>query len=59
MSSPGTHRHPAHQLRSVGKTQTDAAEQKQIADARKATQDYFDAAKKWVEIQKTTVTAEA
>ena len=40
------------------KLKPDAAEQKQIADARKATQDYFDAAKKWVEIQKTTVTAE-
>jgi methyl-accepting chemotaxis protein len=40
------------------KLKPDAAEQKQIADARKATQDYFDAAKKWVEIQKTTVAAE-
>ena len=40
------------------KLKPDAAEQKQIADARKATQDYFDAAKKWVEMQKTTVTAE-
>ena len=30
----------------------DAAEQKQITDARKATNDYFDAAKKWVEEQK-------
>ena len=40
------------------KLKPDAAEQKQIADARKATQDYFDAAKKWVEIQKTTVSAE-
>ena len=36
----------------------DATEQKQIAEARKATQDYFDAAKKWVEVQKTTVIAE-
>ena len=36
----------------------DAGEQKQITDARKATQDYFAAAGKWVEIQKTTVTAE-
>ena len=40
------------------KLKPDAAEQKEITDARKATQDYFDAAKKWVEIQKTTVTAE-
>lgn len=40
------------------KLKPDAAEQKQIADARKSTQDYYEAAKKWVEIQKTTVTAE-
>ena len=40
------------------KLRPDATEQKQITDARKATQDYFDAAKRWVEIQKTTVTAE-
>jgi methyl-accepting chemotaxis protein len=40
------------------KLKPDATEQKQITDARKATQDYFDAAKKWVEIQKATVTAE-
>ena len=36
----------------------DATEQKQIADARKATQDYFEDAKKWVEEQKATVAAE-
>ena len=40
------------------KLKPDATEQKQITDARKATQDYFEAAKKWVELQKTTVTAE-
>jgi methyl-accepting chemotaxis protein len=40
------------------KLKPDAAEQKQITDARKATQDYFDAARKWVEIQKATVAAE-
>ncbi|MEI8041443.1 MAG: MCP four helix bundle domain-containing protein, partial [Verrucomicrobiota bacterium] len=40
------------------KLKPDAAEQKQITDARKATQDYFDAARKWVELQKTTVAAE-
>ena len=41
----------------LDKLHPDATEQKQITDARKATQDYFDAAKKWVEVQKTTVTA--
>ena len=41
------------------KLHPDAAEQKQIADARKATQDYFAAAKSWVEVQKATVAAEA
>ena len=40
------------------KLRPDATEQKQIADARKATQDYFEAAKNWVEIQKTTGAAE-
>ena len=40
------------------KLHPDATEQKQITDARKATQDYFAAAKKWVEIQKATVAAE-
>jgi methyl-accepting chemotaxis protein len=40
------------------KLKPDTAEQKQITDARKATQDYFDAAKKWVETQKATVAAE-
>jgi len=42
----------------LDKLHPDATEQKQITDARKATQDYFDTAKKWVEIQKTTVAAE-
>jgi methyl-accepting chemotaxis protein len=32
----------------------DATEQKQIADARQATQDYFAAARSWVETQQTT-----
>jgi methyl-accepting chemotaxis protein len=41
------------------KLHPDATEQKQIADARKATQDYYTAAKAWVEIQKTTVIAES
>jgi methyl-accepting chemotaxis protein len=41
------------------KLHPDATEQKQIADARKATQDYYEDAKKWVEIQKNTVAAEA
>ena len=40
------------------KLHPDAAEQKQITDAGKATQDYYEAAKKWVEIQKATVAAE-
>ena len=39
------------------KLKPDANEQKQIADARKATQDYFEAAKKWVETEKSTATA--
>jgi methyl-accepting chemotaxis protein len=39
------------------KLHPDAAEQKQIVDARKATKDYFDAAKKWVEVQKATAAA--
>ena len=34
------------------KLHPEAAEQKQITDARKATNDYFDAAKKWVSEQK-------
>ena len=42
----------------LDKLKPDATEQKQIADARKATQDYFEAAKKYVEVQKTTGTAE-
>jgi methyl-accepting chemotaxis protein len=36
------------------KMHADATEQKQIADARKATQEYFEAAKAWVQTQKTT-----
>jgi methyl-accepting chemotaxis protein len=40
------------------KLHPDASEQKQIADARKATQEYFEDAKKWVEEDKATVTAE-
>ena len=36
------------------KLHPDAAEQKQITDARKATKEYFEAAKKWVEVQKAT-----
>ena len=40
------------------KMQPDAAELKQINDARKATKEYFDAAKKWVEFQKSTGAAE-
>ncbi|MEI8376685.1 MAG: hypothetical protein WCJ35_28045, partial [Planctomycetota bacterium] len=39
----------------LDKLHPDTAEQKQITDARKATKEYFDAAKKWVEVQKTTV----
>jgi len=41
------------------KMKSDAAEAKQINDARKATKDYFEAAKKWVDMQKSTVAAEA
>ena len=40
------------------KLHPDGTEQKQIAEARQATQGYFAAAKKWVEIQKTTTGAE-
>jgi hypothetical protein len=40
------------------KLHPDAAEQKQIADARKATQVYFEAARKWVEVDKKTNVAE-
>ena len=39
------------------KLKPDANEQKQIADARKATQGYYEAAKKWVETEKSTATA--
>ena len=41
------------------KLNPDATEQKQIADARKATQEYFEAAKTWVRLQKSTAEAEA
>ena len=37
----------------------DATEQKQIADARQATQDSSQAAQKWVEVQKATMSAAA
>jgi len=36
----------------------DATEQKQIADARKATQAYYEDAKKWVEVHKGSASAE-
>ena len=39
------------------KLKPDANEQKQITDARKATQEYYEAAKKWVETEKTTAAA--
>ena len=41
------------------KLHPDSAEQQQIADARQATLSYFEAAKKWVEAHKTSVSAEA
>jgi methyl-accepting chemotaxis protein len=39
------------------KLHPDVAEEKQIADARKATTEYFDAAKKWVSEQKSNATS--
>jgi hypothetical protein len=39
------------------KLHPDATEQKQIAEARKATQDYYADAQKWAEVHKTTVAA--
>ena len=42
----------------LDKLKPDATEQKQITDARKATQDYFAAAQKWANLQKTNVVAE-
>ena len=41
------------------KLKPDATELKQITDARKATKEYFDAAKKWVEIHKNSAAAAA
>ena len=40
------------------KLNPDATEKKQITDARKATQDYFEAAKNWVAIQKNNESGE-